>query len=81
MEWNESKVKSQKPKLIVGGNIGKNKVTANEDAWKDYRICFEELFDCVDYFVVNVSSPNTPGLRELQEKRCVNKNSFRTAVD
>lgn len=54
--------------FIVGGNIGKNKVTANEDAWKDYEICFNELFDCVDYFVVNVSSPNTPGLRELQEK-------------
>ncbi len=55
-------------KLIVGGNIGKNKVTANEDAWKDYEICFQELFDVSDYFVVNVSSPNTPGLRELQEK-------------
>lgn len=56
-------------KLIVGGNIGKNKVTANENAWKDYEICFNELFDVVDYFVVNVSSPNTPGLRELQEKK------------
>jgi dihydroorotate dehydrogenase len=54
--------------LIVGGNIGKNKSTANEDAWKDYEICFNELFDVSDYFVVNVSSPNTPGLRELQEK-------------
>lgn len=54
--------------LIVGGNIGKNKITANEDAWKDYQTCFNELFDVVDYFVVNVSSPNTPGLRELQEK-------------
>jgi len=54
--------------LIVGGNIGKNKVTPNEDAWKDYVICFKELFDHVDYFVVNVSSPNTPGLRALQEK-------------
>jgi dihydroorotate dehydrogenase len=55
-------------KLIVGGNIGKNKITANEDAWKDYQICFEKLFDVVDYFVVNVSSPNTPGLRALQDK-------------
>jgi dihydroorotate dehydrogenase len=55
--------------LIVGGNIGKNKLTPNEDAWKDYEICFKELFDVVDYFVVNVSSPNTPGLRELQEKK------------
>lgn len=54
--------------IIVGGNIGKNKVTANEDAWKDYVICFDKLFDHVDYFVVNVSSPNTPGLRALQEK-------------
>ncbi len=55
-------------KLIIGGNIGKNKMTANEDAWKDYQICFEKLFDVVDYFVVNVSSPNTPGLRALQDK-------------
>jgi dihydroorotate dehydrogenase len=54
--------------LIVGGNIGKNKVTPNEEAWKDYEICFRALYACVDYFVVNVSSPNTPGLRELQEK-------------
>lgn len=54
--------------LIVGGNIGKNKVTPNEEAWKDYETCFRALFEVVDYFVVNVSSPNTPGLRELQEK-------------
>jgi dihydroorotate dehydrogenase len=54
--------------MIIGGNIGKNKITPNEDAWKDYEICFNELFEVVDYFVVNVSSPNTPGLRELQEK-------------
>jgi dihydroorotate dehydrogenase len=59
--------------LIIGGNIGKNKVTANEDAWKDYDICFKELFDWVDYFVVNVSSPNTPGLRALQEKDSLRK--------
>lgn len=71
--WNNSKIKSQKLKLVVGGNIGKNKVTANEDAWRDYRICFDALFDCVDYFVVNVSSPNTPGLRELQEKEALTK--------
>ncbi len=55
-------------KIIIGGNIGKNKYTPNEEAWKDYEICFRELFDCVDYFVVNVSSPNTPALRELQQK-------------
>jgi dihydroorotate dehydrogenase len=54
--------------LIVGGNIGKNKLTENEDAVNDYLICFNSLFDVVDYFVVNVSSPNTPGLRDLQEK-------------
>lgn len=54
--------------LIVGGNIGKNKLTPNEDAVNDYIICFDKLFDVVDYFVVNVSSPNTPGLRDLQEK-------------
>ncbi|MBB6127932.1 quinone-dependent dihydroorotate dehydrogenase [Mucilaginibacter lappiensis] len=54
--------------LIIGGNIGKNKVTPNEEAVNDYIKCFDRLFDMVDYFVVNVSSPNTPGLRELQEK-------------
>ena len=61
------------PKLIIGGNIGKNKVTPNENAWKDYEICFNALHDYVDYFVVNVSSPNTPGLRELQEKEPLKK--------
>ena len=55
-------------RMIIGGNIGKNKVTPNEDAWKDYLLCFNELFDVVDYFAVNVSSPNTPGLRALQDK-------------
>jgi len=59
--------KSQKG-LIIGGNIGKNKVTPNEEAVNDYIKCFDRLFDVVDYFVVNVSSPNTPGLRALQEK-------------
>lgn len=54
--------------VLIGGNIGKNKVTPNEKATQDYEICFEALFDYVDYFVVNVSSPNTPNLRELQEK-------------
>ena len=54
--------------VIIGGNIGKNKLTLNEDAVSDYIKCFDALFDVVDYFVVNVSSPNTPGLRELQEK-------------
>lgn len=54
--------------LVIGGNIGKNKVTPNEKAVDDYVICFNELFEVVDYFVVNVSSPNTPNLRDLQEK-------------
>ena len=54
--------------MIVGGNLGKNKTTPNQDAWKDYELCFRALYEVVDYFVVNVSSPNTPGLRELQDK-------------
>ena len=54
--------------VIIGGNIGKNKITPNEIAIKDYEICFEALFNYVDYFVVNVSSPNTPNLRALQDK-------------
>lgn len=54
--------------LMIGGNIGKNKITPNEDAVSDYIKAFDVLFDVVDYFVVNVSSPNTPGLRALQEK-------------
>jgi dihydroorotate dehydrogenase len=54
--------------IIIGGNIGKNKVTPNENAIHDYTICFDKLYDYVHYFVINVSSPNTPGLRELQDK-------------
>ena len=59
--------------VLIGGNIGKNKVTPNEDAVNDYEICFEALFPYVDYFVVNVSSPNTPNLRALQEKEPLTK--------
>ncbi len=59
--------------VLIGGNIGKNKLTQNETALNDYIICFEALFDYVDYFVVNVSSPNTPNLRELQEKEPLTK--------
>lgn len=59
--------------ILIGGNIGKNKNTPNEEAVNDYLICFEKLFDFVDYFVVNVSSPNTPNLRELQEKEPLTK--------
>jgi dihydroorotate dehydrogenase len=63
------RLKKNKPRnLIIGGNIGKNKNTPKEQATRDYAICFEALFPYVDYFVVNVSSPNTPGLRALQEK-------------
>jgi len=62
------RLKSNKGKVLIGGNIGKNKVTPNERAVDDYLICFDALFEVVDYFVVNVSSPNTPNLRDLQEK-------------
>ena len=59
----------QNRQLIIGGNIGKNKDTPNEQAAADYVACFEALAEVVDYFVVNVSSPNTPNLRQLQEKK------------
>lgn len=61
------RLKSNK-NILIGGNIGKNKSTPNDEAVNDYLICFDALFDHVDYFVVNVSSPNTPNLRELQDK-------------
>jgi len=67
------RLKKRKSNVIVGGNIGKNKVTPNEQAVDDYDKCFEALYPYVDYFVVNVSSPNTPGLRELQEKEPLKK--------
>ncbi|MGN6296891.1 MAG: quinone-dependent dihydroorotate dehydrogenase [Ginsengibacter sp.] len=67
------RIKNQNSTLIIGGNIGKNKITPNEDAWKDYEICLNVLHDVVDYFVVNVSSPNTPGLRDLQQKDSLKK--------
>lgn len=63
-----AKLRNRTSTIIVGGNIGKNKDTPNERAAEDYVYCFEALYEVVDYFVVNVSSPNTPGLRELQEK-------------
>ncbi|MBL7818799.1 MAG: quinone-dependent dihydroorotate dehydrogenase [Saprospiraceae bacterium] len=59
--------------VLIGGNIGKNKVTPNEEAFRDYELCFNALFDFVDYFVVNVSSPNTPDLRALQDKEPLNQ--------
>ncbi|RPE00786.1 quinone-dependent dihydroorotate dehydrogenase [Aureibaculum marinum] len=67
------RLKKKKTTIIIGGNIGKNKVTPNENAIDDYIICFNKLFDVVDYFVVNVSSPNTPNLRDLQEKEPLTK--------
>jgi dihydroorotate dehydrogenase len=63
-----ARLRKRKTNVIIGGNIGKNKITPNEHAVDDYVFCFEALHQYVDYFVVNVSSPNTPGLRELQEK-------------
>ncbi|HAI84261.1 MAG TPA: dihydroorotate dehydrogenase (quinone) [Chitinophagaceae bacterium] len=68
IKWREAEAKAPTSNMIIGGNLGKNKVTDNDEAWKDYEICFQELFEYVDYFTVNVSSPNTPGLRALQEK-------------
>ena len=62
------RLRNRESDVIIGGNIGKNKVTPNENAIDDYEICFKELFPVVDYFVVNVSSPNTPNLRELQKR-------------
>lgn len=69
LEGAVKRLKSRNGNLIIGGNIGKNKVTPNEKATDDYKICFEALFPYVDYFVVNVSSPNTPNLRALQDKK------------
>ncbi len=68
-----TRLKNRKSRVIVGGNIGKNKITPNEKAFEDYNTCFETLYPYVDYFVLNVSSPNTPGLRELQEKEPLRK--------
>jgi len=67
-KWRSANSGSGNQLMLIGGNIGKNKNTPNEEAWQDYAKCFTALFPYVDYFVVNVSSPNTPGLRALQEK-------------
>lgn len=68
-----SRLSRRRSDIIVGGNLGKSKVTPNEDAESDYVIGIHALYPFVDYFVVNVSSPNTPGLRELQEKEPLRK--------
>ena len=73
VDYAAGNLKRRKSGVVIGGNIGKNKVTPNEDAVNDYELCFEALYPYVDYFVVNVSSPNTPGLRELQEKEPLKK--------
>lgn len=73
LKGDESPITPLSSRLVIGGNIGKNKITPNEDAWMDYEICFTALHPYVDYFVVNVSSPNTPGLRALQEKESLRK--------
>ena len=67
------RLKKRSSTVLVGGNIGKNKITANDQAAADYTDCLEALDPYVDYFVINVSSPNTPGLRELQEKEPLKK--------
>ncbi|MEO6583979.1 MAG: quinone-dependent dihydroorotate dehydrogenase [Ferruginibacter sp.] len=72
-KWRRKNAINKKNDLVIGGNIGKNKTTPNEDAWLDYEKCFTALHEVVDYFVVNVSSPNTPGLRELQDKDSLEK--------
>lgn len=66
--WEAAKRLRKNKRVLIGGNIGKNKLTPNEEAIHDYEICFDALYSVVDYFVVNVSSPNTPNLRELQDK-------------
>lgn len=66
-------LKTKNIELLIGGNIGKNKITPNDKAYLDYEFCFNALFPYVDYFVVNVSSPNTPNLRELQDKEPLTK--------
>lgn len=67
------RLRKKRTQILIGGNIGKNKLTPNEEATSDYIKCFNALYPLVDYFVVNVSSPNTPNLRELQEKEPLKK--------
>lgn len=73
LEAMKARLQRRTSKVIIGGNLGKNKLTPNELAEEDYCLGFEALFDVVDYFVVNVSSPNTPNLRDLQEKEPLKK--------
>ncbi len=73
LEVTIERLKNRNSTIIIGGNIGKNKITPNEESVSDYEKCFLALFPYVDYFVVNVSSPNTPNLRELQDKEPLTK--------
>ncbi|MFT5217987.1 MAG: dihydroorotate dehydrogenase [Planctomycetota bacterium] len=68
-----SQVRSRQDKFILGINIGKNLNTAVDDALLDYQICFEKVYPVADYIVVNISSPNTPGLRQLQNEGALEK--------
>lgn len=68
MDWISGRLSNKIPGLIIGANIGKNKSTDNSNAKNDYLLMFQKLYDHVDYFTINISSPNTPGLRELQKK-------------
>lgn len=72
-QWHKTLYSRSPERMMVGANIGKNKDTSNEDAWRDYLRCFETLHPLADYFVVNVSSPNTPGLRDLQQRPALEK--------
>lgn len=67
------RLRKRKSRVIIGGNLGKNKTTSNEEAVNDYLIGFTQLYDWVNYFVVNVSSPNTPNLRDLQDREPLTK--------
>ncbi|PNS07965.1 quinone-dependent dihydroorotate dehydrogenase [Solilutibacter silvestris] len=58
---------------ILGINIGKNRDTANADALNDYLLCLERAYPLADYIAVNISSPNTAGLRELQEEQSLRR--------
>lgn len=80
MVQNLKNIRKRNTDVIIGGNIGKNKITPNEEALNDYLICFEAIYSYVDYFVVNVSSPNTPNLRALQEKEPLTK-LLQTLID
>ena len=72
--------KRKNQNVIIGGNIGKNKITSLENAAQDYLVCFDQLYPYVDYFAINISSPNTPDLRKLQEKSNL-ENLFRLLLE